>query len=431
MSLSVDLKYAGKFLPGPALMMWEPAVKEAHQTVINKTGTGNDFLGWLDLPGQSLEVLPDILKITDDFRKGLDAVVVIGIGGSYLGTRAVLETLSNPFGKDRPGPEILYAGHHLHGPYFTELLGHLKGRNWGIIVISKSGTTTEPAIAFRILKKALEDEAGAVGAANRIIAITDASRGALRKLANQMGYRTFVIPDDVGGRFSVLTPVGLVPIAIAGYDTGALLRGAMEMRKQSLEDLSLATNPVLIYAVARNALLGQGRNIEVLCGFNPRLQYVAEWWKQLYGESEGKDGKGIFPAVAGYTTDLHSMGQYMQDGPRNLIETVLLENYGNQAPEIPEDPQDLDGLNFLAGKTVNHINQAAETGTFMAHVEGGVPVIRILTDKYDEFGLGQLLYFFEKACAVSGYLLKVNPFDQPGVEQYKKNMFRLLGKPGY
>ncbi len=431
MSLTIDLSFAKKFLPEASLKLWEPAVNQAHQTLMGKSGAGNDFLGWLDLPEKSLAELPAILSSVREFSSGMEAVVVIGIGGSYLGTRAVTECLSGPLGTNRPGPEILYAGHHLHSPYFGELINYLKGKKWGIVVISKSGTTTEPAIAFRILRKALQDEAGIPVASKRIIAITDSSRGALRSLTTQTGYMSFVIPDDVGGRFSVFTPVGLVPVAIAGYDVEALLFGAREMMQRSIAETGLFSNPVFLYAATRNALLGQGKNIEMLSSFNPRLHYVIEWWKQLYGESEGKDGKGIFPAGADYTTDLHSMGQYMQDGPRNLMETVLVQKESNEIQTIPMDPQDLDGLNFLAGKTMDDINRAAETGTFMAHSDGGVPVIRIINNRYDEKGLGQLLYFFEKACAVSGYLLKVNPFDQPGVEMYKKNMFRLLKKPGY
>ncbi|MFO7615861.1 MAG: glucose-6-phosphate isomerase [Bacteroidales bacterium] len=430
MSLTIDLSHALPFLPSGTLEKLEPALRKAEAQLMNRTGAGNDFLGWLDLPSRSLA---EIGKLTDQvasFSKGLDAIVVIGIGGSYLGARAVIDCLADPFGLGRPGPEVLYAGHHMHGPYFNSLITRLKGKSWGVVVISKSGTTTEPAISFRILRRALEEAVGPELAAKRIIAITDGQRGALRSLADQSGYLTFSIPDDVGGRFSVFTPVGLVPIALAGYDVKALLAGAEQMARLT-QSANLVENPAFQYAGIRYALHNQGFLIEVLGSFLPRLQYVAEWWKQLYGESEGKEGKGIFPAVAGYTTDLHSMGQYMQEGPRILIESLLEEREEGAGPQVPEDQQDLDGLNFLAGKTVTDINRAAAQGTILAHAEGGVPVIRIISDRYNEEGLGQLLYFFEKACAISGYLLGVNPFDQPGVELYKKNMFRLLGKPGY
>jgi glucose-6-phosphate isomerase len=361
----------------------------------------------------------------------LDAVVVIGIGGSYLGARAAIDSLTSVVGVSRPGPEILYAGHHLVGKYYIDLLEYLKNKQWGIVVVSKSGTTTEPAIAFRILKNALESQAGPAKASRRIIAITDEKKGALRKLSAQLGYKTFTIPDDIGGRYSVLTPVGLVPIAIAGFSVEAMLEGAREMMDSPEKNTDLKNNPVARYTAARNAFYCQGKVTEVLCSFNPELHYVSEWWKQLFGESEGKEGKGIFPAVAEYTTDLHSMGQYMQEGPRNLFETILIPQQPHSDLQIPHDPQDLDGLNFLAGKELSYVNEAACNGTALAHVAGGVPVMRILFDRIDENNLGSLFYFFEKSCAISGYLLNVNPFDQPGVELYKSNMFRLLKKPGY
>lgn len=430
MSLTIDLSHALPFLPDGTLEQLEPAIQEAEHQLMSRTGAGNDFLGWLDLPRRSLNDAQKFTLETNRFREGLDTIVVIGIGGSYLGARAVIDSLADPFGQNRPGPEILFAGHHMHGPYFNSLIANLKDKNWGIVVISKSGTTTEPAIAFRILRRALEEAVGPQLATKRIIAITDGQRGALRSLADKSGYLTYTIPDDVGGRFSVLTPVGLIPIALAGYNIEGLLTGADRMANLT-RTAPFHENPSFQYAATRYALHQQGFLIEVLGSFLPQLQYVAEWWKQLYGESEGKNGKGIFPAAAGYTTDLHSMGQYMQDGPRMLIETLLEEQEEGPGPEVPSDPQDLDGLNFLTGKTVADINQAASQGTILAHAEGGVPVIRIINTKYGEEGIGELLYFFEKACALSGYLLGVNPFDQPGVELYKKNMFRLLGKPGY
>lgn len=429
--ITVDLQFATDFLPKQALNLWAGRNKQANSLLTKKMGKGNDFLGWTSLPGKSLGQLADILSSARHFTGDLDAVVIIGIGGSYLGARAAIDSLTSTVGVGRPGPEILYAGHHLAGKYYIDLLEYLKNKNWGIVVISKSGTTTEPAIAFRILKNALESQAGKAAAAKRIIAITDEKKGALRKLSTQLGYKTFVIPDDVGGRYSVLSPCGLVPIAIAGFSVESMLRGALEMMEESENDMSLETDPVARYAAARNAFCNQGKGTEVLCSFNPELHYVAEWWKQLFGESEGKEGKGIFPAVAEYTTDLHSMGQYMQEGPRNLFETILIPKKAGADLQIPADPQDLDGLNFLAGKDLSYVNEAACHGTTLAHLAGGVPVIRILFDRIDETSLGALFYFFEKSCSISGYLLGVNPFDQPGVELYKTNMFRLLKKPGY
>ncbi len=429
--ITVDLEFTADFLPKQALRLWAGENKIANHMLMKKWGKGNDFLGWMNLPEKSLQELPGILSAARDFSGELDAVVVIGIGGSYLGARAAVDSLTSQMGIGRPGPEILYAGHHLVGKYYIDLLEYLKDKRWGIIVVSKSGTTTEPAIAFRILKSALESQVGQSAAARRIIAITDEKRGALRKLSTQLGYKTFVIPDDVGGRYSVLSPVGLVPIAVAGFSVEAMLEGAREMQSDSENDMSLESDPIARYTAARNAFNNQGKGTEVLCSFNPELHYIAEWWKQLFGESEGKEGKGIFPAVAEYTTDLHSMGQYMQEGPRNLFETILIPKTTAADLQIPSDEQDLDGLNFLAGKELSYVNEAACNGTTLAHVAGGVPVIRILFDRIDENSLGSLFYFFEKSCAISGYLLGVNPFDQPGVELYKSNMFRLLKKPGY
>jgi len=429
--ISVDLDYVSDFLPKQSLQLWAPGIAAANSLLTNKNGKGNDFLGWLDLPEKALKQLPEILSVTNEWSQALDAVVVIGIGGSYLGARAAIDSLTSQLGIHRPGPQILFAGHHLVGKYYSELLDFLKDKKWGIVVVSKSGTTTEPAIAFRLLKNALENQVGQATASNRIIAITDEKKGALRKLSTQLGYKTFVIPDDIGGRYSVLTPVGLVPIALAGFSVPEMVDGAREMMHASENDMSIDTDPVARYAAARNAFYNQGKRTEVLCSFNPELHYISEWWKQLFGESEGKEGKGIFPAVAEYTTDLHSMGQYMQQGPRDLFETILIPEKTVNDIQIPEDPQDLDGLNFLAGKDLSYVNAAACKGTTLAHVAGGVPVIRILFDQMNENSLGSLFYFFEKSCAISGYQLKINPFDQPGVEMYKKNMFRLLNKPGY
>jgi glucose-6-phosphate isomerase len=429
--ITVDLTYTREFLPENALENWAPAVVDAYQTLMSRSGRGNDFLGWLDLPSKSIQELPEILKVTRDFGAGLDAVVVIGIGGSYLGARAAIDSLTGPLGNDRPGAEILYAGHHLVGKYYHDLLAYLKNKQWGIVVASKSGTTTEPAIAFRILRSALEQLVGKATAARRIIAITDEKKGALRKLSSQLGYRTFTIPDNIGGRYSVLTPVGLVPIALAGFSIDQMLEGAREEMDSTCKPDDLVNNPVAAYTAARNAFHSMGKGTEVLCSFHPELHYIAEWWKQLFGESEGKEGKGIFPAVAEYTTDLHSMGQYMQEGPRTLLETILAPVTVTADITIPSEEQDLDGLNFLAGQGMAAVNEAASHGTTLAHQAGGVPVIRINFDRIDERSLGSLFYFFEKSCAISGYMLNVNPFDQPGVEMYKTNMFRLLGKPGY
>jgi glucose-6-phosphate isomerase len=429
--ITIDLKYTEEFLPEKSLELWSSSVSSAYKILTDKSGRGNDFLGWLDLPEKSMGQLPEILQVSQELAAELEAIVVIGIGGSYLGARAAIDSLTSPLGIGRPGPEILYAGHHLVGKYYIDLLAYLKGKRWGIVVVSKSGTTTEPAIAFRILKNALESEVGQPVASKRIIAITDEKKGALRKLSAQLGYKTFTIPDDIGGRYSVLTPVGLIPIALAGFSVESMLHGARDMMNAPENNQSLTSDPVARYTAVRNALYNQGKRTEVLCSFNPELHYVAEWWKQLFGESEGKEGKGIFPAVAEYTTDLHSMGQYMQEGPRNLFETILIPQNAASDLKIPEDTQDLDGLNFLAGRELAYVNEAACNGTALAHVAGGVPVIRILFDRVDENSLGSLFYFFEKSCAISGYMLNVNPFDQPGVELYKSNMFKLLKKPGY
>jgi glucose-6-phosphate isomerase len=399
----------------------------AKQTLESGSGAGNDFLGWLHLPSSIDDgLLRDIEGTAATLRKNCEYVICIGIGGSYLGAKAVIEALSDHFAayKSDNGPKVLFAGSNIGEDYLYDLMDLVRGHKFGIIVISKSGTTTEPAIAFRLFKEMLEQQEGKDFAQRNIIAITDARRGALLRLSLEEGYGTFIIPDDVGGRFSVLTPVGLLPIAVAGFDIRALLAGAIEMEQGGDEQ-------VLNYAIARNALYQQGKKVEILANFTPRLHFVAEWWKQLYGESEGKQHKGIFPASVDFTTDLHSMGQWIQDGERTIFETVL--SVGDQQHEviIPNDDADLDGLNYIAGKNVDYVNKMAELGTRLAHIDGGVPNLLITLPAVTERYLGQLIYFFEKACGVSGYMLGVNPFDQPGVEAYKKNMFALLEKPGY
>ncbi|MDE6010545.1 MAG: glucose-6-phosphate isomerase [Muribaculaceae bacterium] len=393
------------------------------------TGAGNDFIGWLDLPSRLDDALMADLKATaESLRSACDVVVAIGIGGSYLGAKAVIEALSNSFG-ETAGPKVVFAGQNIGEDYLYELMQYLADKKFGIIVISKSGTTTEPAIAFRLLKEQLEAAIGKAEAAKRIVAITDAHKGALRQLATEEGYKTFVIEDNVGGSCSVLTPVGLLPIAVAGFDIDALVAGAREMEKFTAAHS--ASNPVEVYAATRNALYRDGKKIEILVNYNPKLHYFGEWWKQLYGESEGKDHKGIFPAAVDNSTDLHSMGQWIQDGERIIFETVLSVEEQAHEVVIPTDEANLDGLNYIAGKRVDEVNKMAEIGTRIAHVDGGVPNIRISVPALKEEYLGQLIYFFEKACGVSGYMLGVNPFNQPGVEDYKRNMFALLAKPGY
>ena len=399
----------------------------AKKTLESGSGAGNDFLGWLHLPSSIDEQqFQAIEQCAAQLRNECEYVISIGIGGSYLGGKAVIEALSNHFAAYRQdgGPKVLFAGSNIGEDYLYDMMDLVRGHKFGIIVISKSGTTTEPAIAFRLFKEMLEKQEGKAFAQRNIVAITDARRGALRGLATQEGYATFVIPDNVGGRFSVLTPVGLLPIAVAGFDIRALVAGAVEMEQGDDEQ-------VLEYAITRNALYQDGKKIEILANFTPRLHFLAEWWKQLYGESEGKDHKGIFPASVDFTTDLHSMGQMIQDGERTLFETVL--SVGDQQHEviIPRDEEDLDGLNYIAGKNVDYVNKMAELGTRLAHVDGGVPNLIITIPALTERFVGQLIYFFEKACGVSGYMLGVNPFDQPGVEAYKKNMFALLEKPGH
>ena len=397
------------------------------------TGPGNDFLGWIKLPEEINTQIDRIMKVAKHIRSVSDTTVIIGIGGSYLGARAVIEALSHSFPhfSGTKYHEIFYAGHNICEDYMSELLEILGNRNYSIVVISKSGTTTEPAIAFRLLKDHIEKKYGKSVAADRIIAITDANKGALRSLSEINGYETFVIPDDIGGRFSVLSPVGLLPIAIAGIDIQTILNGAKAMAGITRDNKNAASNPALIYAATRNLILQTGRSVEILAGFNPKLHCFSEWWKQLFGESEGKNGKGIFPDSVDFTTDLHSLGQYIQDGQRILFETILSIKTSNKTLLIPMEKEDSDQLNFLAGKRLSEVNSSAETGTILAHNDGNVPVISITIPQLDEYYIGQMIYFFEMACAVSGYILDVNPFDQPGVEAYKKNMFALLNKPGF
>ncbi|MDE6191807.1 MAG: glucose-6-phosphate isomerase [Muribaculum sp.] len=410
------------------------AAKPALEKLKSGTGEGNDFLGWLDLPEKTPEHhLDEIIAVANDLRNTCDYVVSVGIGGSYLGAKAVIEALANSFDAYTPAmpgsPKVLFAGQNIGEDYLYELQEFLKDKKFGIIVISKSGTTTEPAIAFRLLKEQLEAQVGKAEAGKRIVAITDAKRGALRQLATEEGYKTFVIDDNVGGRFSVLTPVGLLPIAVAGYDIKKLVKGAFDMQKECLNEG--VDNICELYATTRNCLYRAGKKTEILVNYNPKLHYFGEWWKQLYGESEGKDHKGIFPAAVDFSTDLHSMGQWIQDGERTIFETVISVENSAHEKAIPSDAANLDGLNYIAGKRVDEVNKMAELGTRIAHVDGGVPNIRITVPELTEEYLGQLIYFFELSCGISGYILDVNPFNQPGVEAYKSNMFALLEKPGY
>ena len=413
-----------------------PEAEKSLRTLYEGTGAGNDFLGWLHLPSSITDTQLTDIEQTAERLRACQAVVVIGIGGSYLGARAVIEALTDSFdalrtGADRTHPVILYAGNQIGEDYLSELCDLLRGRDFGIINISKSGTTTEPAIAFRILRSLLEENVGAAAAKERIVAVTDRARGALRTLADREGYKTYVIPDDVGGRYSVLTPVGLLPIAVAGIDIRALVRGAVEMERAVGPDVPFDRNPALRYAAARQALYREGKKIEILANFHPKLHYVGEWWKQLYGESEGKDHRGLFPAAVDLTTDLHSMGQWIQQGERTIFETVVSIDAPERTLSVPTDADNLDGLNYLAGRRVDEINKMAELGTRLAHASGGVPNIRVSIPRLTADHLGGLLYFFEAACGISGYLSGVNPFDQPGVEAYKSNMSALLDKPGF
>ena len=429
--IQVNLNHIAPVVSETAVTALMPEVADALSKIHNATGAGNDFLGWVDLPTRTPASLVDEINATAaDLSNQCDVVVAIGIGGSYLGAKAVIEALGDSFAEAKPGaPRVVFAGQNIGEDYLFELQEYLRGKRFGIIVISKSGTTTEPAIAFRLLKAQLEEQVGKDRAKDLIVAITDAHRGALRQLATEEGYRTFVIEDSVGGRFSVLSPVGLLPIAVAGFDIKALLAGAAQMQRATIN--ANATNQAALYAAARNALYRAGKKIEILVNYNPKLHYFGEWWKQLYGESEGKDHRGIFPAAVDNSTDLHSMGQWIQDGERTIFETVLTVGKVHHSVTIPTDEANLDGLNYIAGKHVDEVNKMAELGTRLAHVDGGVPNIVITVPELNENYLGQLIYFFEKACGISGYMLGVNPFNQPGVEAYKKNMFALLEKPGY
>lgn len=403
---------------------------EAFDTLLGGKGEGCEYTGWITLPDDTAEeTIRECESVVSDWqKKGIDLVTVIGIGGSYLGARCAIDALSHSFIRKEGTPQIVFAGNSLSGDYLAELMDLAQQRNTACVVISKSGTTTEPAIAFRIVKKFIEERYSKAEAKERIVAITDARKGALKTLADNEGYRTFTIPDNVGGRFSVLTPVGLLPIALAGFDIRAMIEGARESRKNLLT--RSADNPAIKYAAARNAIYQtQGKKVEILASFNPKLQSLGEWWKQLFGESEGKDGKGIFPASVTFTTDLHSMGQYIQDGERQIFETVVNVEESGREVLVESDPQDLDKLNYLTGKSVEHCNSMARLGTRMAHIDGGVPQISVSIDRIDEKSLGELFYFFEFSCGISGYMLGVNPFNQPGVEAYKKNMFKLLEKP--
>ena len=433
--MKISINKVLSFVSDASIQSLAAETKACNKLLISKEGKGNDFLGWVNLPSSiSVTEIEDLNQTAAKLRQACDIVVVIGIGGSYLGAKSVIDALSNSFDhllNERKNPVVLYAGQNIGEDYLFELTNVLKGKRFGLINISKSGTTTEPAIAFRILKKLLEEQVGKEQAKQLIVAITDSSKGALRTLADQEGYKTFIIPDNVGGRFSVLTPVGLLPIAVAGYDIAALIAGAVTMEQKTGTEIAFENNPAEIYAATRNALYETGKKIEILVNYHPKLHYFGEWWKQLFGESEGKEGKGIFPAAVDFTTDLHSMGQWIQEGERSIFETVISVENANHEMIIPSDEANLDGLNFLAGKHVDEVNKMAELGTLLAHVDGEVPNLQISIDKIDEHNLGQLIYFFERSCGISGYLLKVNPFDQPGVEAYKKNMFALLEKPGY
>lgn len=433
--IKLDIEKVLSFVSKEEIAKNASLAKKCNETLHNGSGKGNDFLGWLDLPSSvTEEQIKDIEQTAALLRDKCEVVVVVGIGGSYLGARAVIEALSSSFDwlqRDRKNPVIVYAGNNIGEDYISELMAYLSDKSFGIINISKSGTTTEPALAFRILKRELENAVGKEETKKRIVAITDAARGALHSLAKQEGYKMYVIPDDVGGRFSVLTPVGLLPIAIAGIDIRELVAGAVYMQKHTIPDIPFEKNIAEIYAVTRNELYKKGKKIEILANYNPKLHFIAEWWKQLYGESEGKEHKGIFNASVDFTTDLHSMGQWIQEGERTIFETVLSVETPSNTVYVPADDEDLDGLNYLRTRRVDYVNKMAELGTQLAHVDGGVPNIKVEIPELSAYYIGQLLYFFEKACGISGYMLGVNPFDQPGVEAYKKNMFALLNKPGF
>ena len=435
-SISLDITKAAQFLQSGAIQAYESKVKAAQEALENGTCPGNDFLGWLHLPSSiTPEFLNEVQCVADTLREKCEVIVVAGIGGSYLGARAVIEALGNAFAwlvDDKQNPTILFAGNNIGEDYLSELTEYLRDKRFGVINISKSGTTTETALTFRLLKKQCELQRGKQQAKDVIVAITDAKKGAARTCSDKEGYKSFIIPDNVGGRFSVLTPVGLLPIACAGFDIKALVGGAADMEKATGKEVPFEQNIAAQYAAVRNALYNEaGKKIEIMVNYQPKLHFVSEWWKQLFGESEGKEHKGIFPASCDFTTDLHSMGQWIQEGERSIFETVISIEQSNRNLLFPNDEENLDGLNFLAGKHVDEVNKMAELGTRLAHVDGGVPNIRISVPALNEYYIGQLIYFFEIACGISGNVLGVNPFNQPGVEAYKKNMFALLNKPGY
>ncbi len=435
-NISFTYKTAKDFISEAEMSRMKDVIELSKESLVKGTGAGNDFLGWIDLPvNYDKEEFARIKKAAEKIKKDSDVLIVIGIGGSYLGARAAIEFLRHSFYNSvskeiRKTPEIYFAGNSISSTYLSNLIDVIGDRDFSVNVISKSGTTTEPAIAFRVFKKLLTEKYGKEEAAKRIYATTDKAKGALKNLATAEGFETFVVPDNVGGRFSVLTAVGLLPIAVSGADIDKLMEGAASMREQCLNN-SFENNDALQYAAARNILLRKGKSIEILANYEPFIHFIGEWWKQLYGESEGKDKRGIFPAAVDLTTDLHSMGQFIQDGQRTLFETVISMESSQKEVIIEAEDVDLDGLNYLAGKSVDFINKCAEKGTLLAHSDGQVPNLKVFVPAQDEFSLGSLFYFFEFACGVSGYTLGVNPFDQPGVESYKKNMFALLGKPGY
>lgn len=433
-NITTKLDQISNFVTEDQLNIYRNKIKDTFKTIYDKSGAGNDFLGWTTLPSEiTSDFILDIKNQAEIIRKKSEIFVVIGIGGSYLGARAVIEALSNQFSAIINSPDttqVIYAGHNMSEDYMVELLDLLDKKDYSMAVISKSGTTTEPAVAFRILKNHLENKYGKEEAKTRIVAITDKERGALKTLANSEGYKTYIVPDNVGGRYSVLTPVGLLPIAVAGIDIEELINGALAVENYCKSNPN-SDNAVAQYAIARQALYHNNKTNEILVSYEPRMQYIAEWWKQLYGESEGKDGKGIFPASDIFTTDLHSMGQYIQEGLRNIFETVISIEKPNKEIRIPAVDNDLDQLNYIAGKRLSEVNHTAETATILAHVDGGVPNIIIQIPNISAETIGELIYFFEMGCALSGYMLEVNPFDQPGVEAYKKNMFALLGKKGF
>jgi glucose-6-phosphate isomerase len=435
-NISVDITKAAQFLKPGAVEAYESQVKAAQEALENGTCPGNDFLGWLHLPTSiTPEFLSEIQNTANTLRDKCEVIVVAGIGGSYLGARAVIEALGNSFAwltAEKKNPIILFAGNNIGEDYLFELTEYLKGKKFGVINISKSGTTTETALTFRLLKKQCEAQRGKAEAKDVIVAVTDAKKGAARTCADKEGYKSFIIPDNIGGRFSVLTPVGLLPIACAGFDVKQLVSGAQEMERVCGKEVPFNQNPAALYAAVRNGLYSEAeKKIEIVVNFQPKLHFFAEWWKQLFGESEGKDNKGIFPAACDFTTDLHSMGQWIQEGERSIFETVISIEEPENKLLFPHDEENLDGLNFLEGKRIDDVNKMAELGTRLAHVDGGVPNIRISVPRLNAYYIGQLIYFFEIACGISGNLLQVNPFNQPGVEAYKKNMFALLNKPGY